>query len=512
MENGNIKGYGLKYKLGEGGMAEVWYAENAQGVAVAIKMLHQRFVYEPQLVAQFENEARLMMQLHHPHIVQILEQGKIDGKPYVMMEFLKGTDLAKRLKNGQLFTNEQLINFWNSLVDALQYMHAKGVIHKDIKPANLFLTESGTLKLLDFGIAEIRKYETHTLPNSQTGTVMYMSPEQVFNIKNLTYKTDVYSLAVTFYQLVTGTPLYDRTTLSDFEIQESIVRKDLNTSFLSSPWQHLLPQFLQKDAGLRNELVKINASLIGLKSEAIVIDPEINNEEIPQPIPRIVKPDFKFSQQPKRHSSFNSLFPIAIILALIVFVLNKDKIVQFVQSLQAPSATEIKQTPAKPKAKKPVSTINKDTHIETPDTITSSGDDGRTDQVILNPDPVQKEEALKSFINEYYVSRNSCTNLTRFFSNEVLQYYNKSNVSLSTIERECKSYHDKWKFTDADIDDTSYEFTHNQNGKVYIDFTMLYYIKQNEADAWIPYKIDVAMVIDENNKIERIVERRIERL
>lgn len=146
-----------------------------------------------------------------------------------------------------------------------------------------------------------------------------------------------------------------------------------------------------------------------------------------------------------------------------------------------------------------------------PDTITSEGDNGSVDQVVIDADPLQKESEIKNFINDYYRSRSSCDNLSRFFGSVVKQYYSKSNVSLSNIQKECADYHGRWKFIDADISDNSYAFTHN-NGKVYVDFTMMYYIKQKEEDPWIPYKIDVSMVIDEQSKIERIVERRIEKL
>ncbi|HEX7756535.1 MAG TPA: serine/threonine-protein kinase, partial [Niabella sp.] len=247
MENTTINGYKLKYQLGAGGMASIWYAENYLQKPAAVKMLQQRFCEMPEVVHRFENEARLMVQLNHPHIRNVYDYSTINGCPCMIMEYLEGKDLSHRMKEGELFSKEQLISWWNDLVDALQYTHRKNIIHRDIKPSNLFLTENGQIKILDFGIAKLRDNVTVTQTGSRMGTLMYMSPEQVYDVKNLSYKTDSYSLAVTFYHLVSGKPPYDASKISDFEIQEHIVRTDLDTSALPEPWQSLLPLYLKKN-------------------------------------------------------------------------------------------------------------------------------------------------------------------------------------------------------------------------------------------------------------------------
>ncbi|HUN03874.1 MAG TPA: serine/threonine-protein kinase, partial [Niabella sp.] len=208
-------------------------------------------------VSRFENEAKLMVQLHHPNIRKILDFSVVDGRPCMVMEYLHGKDLAKRLKTGERFSNDQLIKWWNDLVDVLQYTHQKNIIHRDIKPSNLFLTDDGQIKVLDFGIAKIKDNITLTQTGSRMGTLMYMSPEQVYDMKTLSYKTDIYSLAVSFYHLVTGAAPYDN-QMSDFEVQENIVRKNLNTTMLPQPWQSLLPDYLSKNPEERKELRKLN--------------------------------------------------------------------------------------------------------------------------------------------------------------------------------------------------------------------------------------------------------------
>ncbi|MCH5598341.1 serine/threonine-protein kinase [Niabella ginsengisoli] len=515
MENTSINGYVLKYKLGDGGMAEVWYAENYLQKPAAIKVLLKKFCDDPEIVSRFQNEARLMVHLNHHAIRNIQDYGALDDRPCMIMEYLEGQDLHKRMKNGETFSNEQLAEWWNDLVDALQYTHRKDIIHRDIKPANLFVTETGKIKLLDFGVAKLKDNITVTQTGSRMGTLMYMSPEQVYDVKNLTNKTDAYSLAVTFYHLVTGKPPYDSSKISDFEIQESIVRKNIDVTSLVQPWRDLLPGYFNKNAEQRSELHKINDTSADIIGDTIYVNPVAPVEKY-SPVANEANPETKYQYPPKRQgrSAFYILFPVAIILGLIAFALNKDKIAGYLKNNERQTtAPKKRETTTRPKEDKPVFKAEIDTSIPPlPDTITTDGENGSLDQVVVSVDIKQREEEAKQFINNYYRSRGSCTNLSAFFNDVVTQYYNKSNVPLANIRKECESYHGKWQFTEADISNDSYVFTHNQNGKLYIDFTMLYKIKQNETDDWIPYNIDVAMVIDENNKIERIVERRIEKL
>lgn len=510
MEQASINGYTLKYKLGNGGMAEVWYAENNLQMPAAVKILHRRFCEESDIVFRFQNEAQLMTQLNHPHIRKIQGYGTIEGRPCMILEYLEGIDLSKRMKNGEKFTDSQLKEWWNNLTDALHYTHRKNIIHRDIKPANLFLTEQGIIKLLDFGVAKIKDNITITQTGSRMGTLMYMSPEQVYDVKNLNHKTDVYSLAVTFYHLVTGNPPYDSSKISDFEIQENIVRKSIDTSVLQKPWQDLLPEYFYKIADERKELQKIEEGREEYTGETIYMNPEVQPQPQVQP-KHVQQQNYRYRQRTKSSSSFTALFPIAIIVGLIFLVLNKDRVLRFFKPEATPAKKEITKKTTTDKKKSSVSTDIEKTPDIAPDTITSEGSDGNVDQVIVNANPQQKESEIKNYINDYYKSRSSCDELSRFFTGVVKQYYNKSNVSLSTIQKECATYHERWKFVDADIDENSLVFNF-QNDNVFVDFTMKYYIKQNDTDPWIPYKIDVSMVINNQNKIERIVERRIEKL
>jgi len=260
LTNHSINGFTLKQKLGEGGMAEVWYAENRIVKKAAIKIIKKEMALLPEILTRFENEAKVMVTLDHPNIRQVYDYGQIDGRPCIIMEYLDGADLSVRLKKGERFSKEQLAQWWNQLADALNYTHAKAVVHRDIKPSNIFITANGKLKLLDFGIAKIRGSVTITQTGSRMGTLMYMSPEQIKDSKHLDYRTDVYSLAVTFYHLHTGLAPYDKTKSSEFEIQTKIVTEALQLDKLPADWKTFLAPYLKKDPQDRPKLANFSTA------------------------------------------------------------------------------------------------------------------------------------------------------------------------------------------------------------------------------------------------------------
>ena len=254
MQGKTINGYTLKTPLGTGGMAEVWYAENRIGKKAAVKLLLPKLCADESIVARFQNEAKVMVQLEHPNIRQVYDYDELDGRPCIIMEYLEGDDLKALLKQGRRFNDEELIKWWDQIVDALNYTHAQGIVHRDIKPSNIFLDHKGNIKLLDFGIAKNNEGGSGTMTGSTLGTRIYMSPEQVRDPKRVDYRTDLYSLAVTFVHLLTGKAPYDSTTTSDFEIQLSIVTKPLDLSVLPAEWKSFLEPYLEKDPDKRKEL------------------------------------------------------------------------------------------------------------------------------------------------------------------------------------------------------------------------------------------------------------------
>ena len=260
MQGKTINGFELKRPLGVGGMAEVWYAENKIGKKAAVKLLLPQLCQDENLVSRFLTEARVMVELNHPNIRQVNDYGEIDGRPAIVMEYLEGEDLKARMKRGQRFTDEELKKWWNQLVDALNYTHSKGIVHRDIKPGNIFVDTEGNVKLLDFGIAKVRDSISTTLTGQKLGTLMYMSPEQVKDSKHIDYKTDIYSLAVTFVHLITGKKPYDSDTSSDYDIQVSIVTKPMDLCGLPDAWRSFLEPYLNKEPQSRPDLRYFTAS------------------------------------------------------------------------------------------------------------------------------------------------------------------------------------------------------------------------------------------------------------
>ena len=262
MQGKTVNGYILQRLLGTGGMAEVWYAENKIGKKAAVKLLLPKFCQDETVVARFENEAKVMVELEHPNIRQVYDYDAIEDRPCIIMEYLEGNDLKGMMKQGRRFTDEELVKWWNQMVQALNYTHSLDIVHRDIKPSNIFIDKRGNVRLMDFGIAKNSDGGTGTLTGSTLGTRIYMSPEQVKDPKRVDYRTDFYSLAVTFVHLLTGKAPYDSTTSSDFEIQLSIVSKPLDLSGLPQQWREFLEPYLRKEPDKRPKLIGIEVSTL----------------------------------------------------------------------------------------------------------------------------------------------------------------------------------------------------------------------------------------------------------
>ncbi len=254
MKGKTINGYTLQHLLGTGGMAEVWYAENRIRKKAAVKLLLPRFCADESIVSRFQNEAEVMVELEHPNIRQVYDYGDVEGRPAIVMEYLEGDDLKSMMKKGYAFSDDELRRWWNQMADALNYTHQIGIVHRDIKPSNIFIDTHGNVRLLDFGIAKNNEGGSGTQTGSTLGTRIYMSPEQVKDPKRVDYRTDLYSLAVTFVHLLTGKAPYDSTTSSDFEIQLNIVTKPLDLDGVPADWRAFLEPYLEKDPDKRPAL------------------------------------------------------------------------------------------------------------------------------------------------------------------------------------------------------------------------------------------------------------------
>lgn len=195
--------YPVKKQLGSGAMGNVYLAEDIRlKREVALKQLAPGLSSNKQLIARFRQEAVALARLSHPHIVQIYDFFEAEGFLWIVMEFVNGGELEDKLKAEPLEL-EHTLRLVKQLAEALSYAHAKGVIHRDFKPANVLLTESGDVKISDFGIAKLAQSSIHTQLNTVMGTPSYMSPEQA-NGDSVDLRTDIYSLGIVFYQMLSG--------------------------------------------------------------------------------------------------------------------------------------------------------------------------------------------------------------------------------------------------------------------------------------------------------------------
>src|SRR6202011_3360204 len=199
-----IPGYSIASRLGQGGMASVFLAVQLSFEReVALKVMSPLLNSDPSFAVRFKREARIVAQLRHASIVPVFEVGEYESSHYLSMEYLSGGDLKRRILDGERGVNLAL-NVCTALSAALDVAHGKGFVHRDIKPENILFREDGTPVLTDFGIARaLDGGQSMTLVGMLVGTPDYMSPEQVKGLQ-LDGRSDLYSLGIVFYEILTG--------------------------------------------------------------------------------------------------------------------------------------------------------------------------------------------------------------------------------------------------------------------------------------------------------------------
>ncbi len=214
--NTTLSHYRIVSKIGAGGMGEVYRARDTKlDREVAIKVLPANFATDADRLKRFEQEARATSALNHPNILTIHHVGTHEGAPYIVSELLEGETLRERMA-GVALPQRKSIDYALQIAKGLAAAHEKGIVHRDIKPDNLFVTNDGRIKILDFGIAkltgssdgtqsqtEVPTRKVNTDPGTVMGTVGYMSPEQLKG-QPIDHRTDIFSFGAILYEMLSG--------------------------------------------------------------------------------------------------------------------------------------------------------------------------------------------------------------------------------------------------------------------------------------------------------------------
>ena len=274
-----IPGYSIEREIGRGGMARVYLAVQKKfGRLVAIKVVSPEYTADPSFGKRFVREARIIAQLSHPNIVQVHDAGVNEQCYYLVMEYLRGGDLNRRLKRG--LHMQAAISVVKDIARGLDSAHSKGFVHRDIKPENILFREDGSAVLSDFGVARVISSDASiTRHGTVVGTPQYMSPEQASG-RTLDGRSDIYSLGVVFYRMLTGEVPFkadSAVAVGIRHLQDPIPRLPEHLS----PMQPVIDRFLAKKPEQRFQSgAEVIDALDGVRSAGLVPNTVIKTEVV----------------------------------------------------------------------------------------------------------------------------------------------------------------------------------------------------------------------------------------
>lgn len=215
----------IERKIGSGGMGTIYVAiDTMLNRKVALKIIHPDLSHNSRLMEAFKVEAKMQAQMNHPNIVAIFYFNKIEGECVIVMEYVDGTSLKEMLRSGSPLSVMEAVDYFKQILRGLHYAHSRNIIHRDVKPANILVTKDRRVKLSDFGIAKILGTNELRHDGLVMATPCYTSPDIIMG-KEVDARSDLYSVGITFYEMLAGTVPFNCHSNSDLQIQ----RDHLNT-------------------------------------------------------------------------------------------------------------------------------------------------------------------------------------------------------------------------------------------------------------------------------------------
>lgn len=247
--------YEVRQKIGVGGMADVYQGKDTLlGRPVAIKILHQNFGSDQDFVARFKREAQAAGKLNHPNVVSMYDVGYDQGYHYIIMEYVAGCTLKEYIQHHARVSVQEAVKITIAIAEGLEHAHAMGIVHCDVKPHNILITDTGRIKVTDFGIARaINSAATMMYTNSVMGSAHYISPEQASG-KSINVSTDIYSLGVVLYELLTGeVPFRGETPVSVAlqHVKDRVVAPRIKNNLIPPQLEQVVLVALEKEPGKR---------------------------------------------------------------------------------------------------------------------------------------------------------------------------------------------------------------------------------------------------------------------
>ncbi len=273
--NEPIPGVRITGKLGVGGTATVFLADEVdKGRKAALKIIHPSLAKDERAVRRFQREAGLLISFDHPNLVRGYSQGTMGPLSYFLMEYLDGESVQEVLDRQKHLSEPQALEIILETAKAIDHMNRRGIIHRDIKPGNIFLCREGTVKVLDLGFAQEMNGTDQGEEETTSGTVQYMSPEQARGQRDLDVRADIYSLGATLYHMVMGELPFsggDSLEVMAKQVMEALNSSEIKNRRLSKHMHYFIERMMSKDKDLRfstpHELVEdITEQIAGFKS------------------------------------------------------------------------------------------------------------------------------------------------------------------------------------------------------------------------------------------------------